>query len=141
MAAAYGVEYRWPLWDVRLVQQYLSTPSIEKVGPKGIGCYLHRRAISSLVPKAVAWKLSNDMGYSAAIQKKQTHNLPLMVKRAKALEADLHTDLIALVDRNRLRAQIKEASSGEKNFESAFFFMRSVSALHQLDRLLKGHTA
>ena len=33
MAESYGVDYRWPLWDVRLVQQYLSTPSIEKVGP------------------------------------------------------------------------------------------------------------
>jgi len=40
MAAAYGVDYRWPLWDARLVQQYLSTPGIEKVGPKGIGRYL-----------------------------------------------------------------------------------------------------
>ncbi len=64
MAAAYGVDYCWPLWDVRLVQQYLSTPSIEKVGPKGMGRYLHRRAIDGVVPKRVAWKPSKDMGYA-----------------------------------------------------------------------------
>ena len=56
MAASHGIDYRWPLWDVRMVQQYLSTPSIENVGPKGIGRYLHRRAIDAVVPKRVAWK-------------------------------------------------------------------------------------
>ncbi|NRD90386.1 hypothetical protein C8024_14330 [Sphingopyxis sp. BSNA05] len=50
MAASYGIDYRWPLWDKRLVQQYLSTPIIERAGPGGIGRYLHRRAITGTVP-------------------------------------------------------------------------------------------
>jgi asparagine synthase (glutamine-hydrolysing) len=61
-AAAWGIDYRWPLWDVRLVQQYLSTPAIEKFGPGGMGRYLHRRAIHGVVPAKVAWKPSKDMG-------------------------------------------------------------------------------
>lgn len=72
MAASYGVDYRWPLLDVRLVQQYLSTPSLEKRGPKGIGRYIHRRAISNLVPHHVSWKLNKDMGYGALSNKRQT---------------------------------------------------------------------
>ena len=108
MAAHYGVDYRWPLWDVRLVQQYLSTPSIEKVGPKGVGRYLHCRAIEHLVPKQIAWKPSKDMGYGAANQESQTRLLPLMANRAEALEADLHLDLSALVDRAKLRDQIRQ---------------------------------
>ncbi len=139
MAAAYGVEYRWPLWDVRLVQQYLSTPSIEKVGPKGIGRYLHRRAISDLVPKAVAWKPSKDMGYGAAIQDTQTRNIPLMAKQARALLKDLHSDLTGLIDCDKLQQQIDQAGSGQATLEFAFSFMQSVSALHQLDRWVKSH--
>lgn len=41
MAAAHG--------DVRLVQPYLSTPSIEKVGPRDLGRYVLRRAIDGKV--------------------------------------------------------------------------------------------
>ncbi len=139
MAAAYGVEYRWPLWDVRLVQQYLSTPSIEKVGPKGIGRYLHRRAISDLVPKAVAWKPSKDMGYGAAIQNMQTRNVPMMANRARKLLTNLHSDLSDLVDCDKLKQQIDQADSGQATIEFAFSFTRSVDALHQLDRWLKSH--
>ena len=139
MAAAYGVEYHWPLWDVRLVQQYLSTPSIEKVGPKGMGRYLHRRAINDMVPKAVAWKPSKDMGYAATLRNMQTRNLPIIAERARALEADLHSDLHAIIDRDKLKAQIKQAVSGQTQLEFAFTFMRSISALHQLDRWLKSH--
>lgn len=71
MANSFGIDYRWPLWDVRLVQQYLSTPTIEKIGPKGIGRYLHRRAITGTVPHKVAWKPSKDMGYGAQHVKRQ----------------------------------------------------------------------
>ena len=55
VAATYGVEYEWPLLDARLVQQYLSTPSIEKADRMGAR-YLHRRAVEGVVPAKVAWK-------------------------------------------------------------------------------------
>ena len=139
MAAHYGVDYRWPLWDVRLVQQYLSTPSIEKVGPKGIGRYLHRRAIDHIVPRQVAWKPSKDMGYGAAQQDRQERVLPLMAKRAEALEADLHPDLKDMVDTAKLRQQIAAVKTGKVDQAFAISFMRSVGALHQLDRWLKSH--
>ncbi len=141
MAAHYGVDYRWPLWDTRLVQQYLATPSIEKVGPKGIGRYLHRRAIDHIVPQQVAWKPSKDMGYGAAQQDRQTRVLPLLAAWAEALEADLHADLKDMVDTAKLRQQIAAVKSGKADQAFAFSFMRSVGALHQLDRWLKSHNA
>ncbi len=61
VAAAYGVDYRWPLLDRRLVQQYLSTPTVWKYA-EGQGRYLHRRAISGIIPDKVAWKAGKDMG-------------------------------------------------------------------------------
>ena len=67
VAASYGVDYRCLLWNVRLIQQYLSTPSIEKVGPDGIGRYLHQRAINGTVPHQVAWMPSKDMGCAVSL--------------------------------------------------------------------------
>ncbi len=63
VAAAYGVDYRWPLLDRRLLQQYLSTPTVWKYA-EGLGRYLHRRAISGIVPDKVVWKAGKDMGTS-----------------------------------------------------------------------------
>lgn len=60
VAASYGVDYRWALLDRRLIQQYLSTPSVWKYG-EGTGRYLHRRAISGIVPDKVAWKPGKSM--------------------------------------------------------------------------------
>lgn len=61
MAAARGIEYRWPLLDVRLVQLFLSIPAEQKIG-KGMTRLLHRRAIDGVVPAKVTWKQGKDMG-------------------------------------------------------------------------------
>lgn len=138
MAAAYGVEYRWPLLDVRLIQQYLSTPAIEKVGPQGKDRYLHRRAIEGVVPHRVAWKPSKDMGYSRMLEELNSAALIPLAQRARALEADMEAELRELVDVHRLRQQIKLALDGERKRPFAFSFRRSVAALSWLDAWLKG---
>ncbi|RYG84345.1 MAG: hypothetical protein EON59_13430, partial [Alphaproteobacteria bacterium] len=49
MAASYRIDYRWPLLDRALIEQYLSTPSVEK-RQRDFGRYLHRRACAGDVP-------------------------------------------------------------------------------------------
>ena len=138
MAASYGVDYRWPLWDVRLVQQYLSTPSLEKLGPQGMGRYLHRRAIQGVVPQRVAWKPSKDMGYGA-LRERQAEGLPRLAQTAKDLEADLHPSLEKLVDRPKWRGQIQTVLEGNDLGEGfSFGFRRGLYALQALDTWLKG---
>ncbi|WP_354700532.1 hypothetical protein DSM112329_00811 [Paraconexibacter sp. AEG42_29] len=61
VAGTWGIEYQWPLWDSRLVQQYLSTPSIEKYGP-GSGRDLHRRAVRGTVPDVIVDRCDKGMG-------------------------------------------------------------------------------
>jgi asparagine synthase (glutamine-hydrolysing) len=61
MAAARKIEYRWPLLDVRLVKLFLSIPAKENYF-RGMGRYLHRRAIDGVVPDLVTWKQSKNMG-------------------------------------------------------------------------------
>ncbi|MEQ9567362.1 MAG: asparagine synthase-related protein, partial [Pseudomonadales bacterium] len=48
MAARYGIEYRWPMLDIRLVEFFLAVPAEQKLGKGGVGRYLHRRAIADL---------------------------------------------------------------------------------------------
>ena len=55
VAAKYGVEYRWPLLDIRLINLFLSFPSEQKLGPGAIGRYLHRKVISPLLHPHIAW--------------------------------------------------------------------------------------
>lgn len=60
-AATYGIDYRWPLLDRRLIAQYFATPSIEKRA-RDMGRYLHRRAVQGRVPDRIVWQKTKDMG-------------------------------------------------------------------------------
>ena len=141
VAASYGVDYRWPLLDVRLVQQYLSTPSVEKMGPKGIGRYLHRRAVAGVVPPRVAWKPSKDMGYARRRRETGDAGMAQVADHARQLEAQLHPGLDDLIDRPKLREQIGRAAHSRGDDEFAFSFQRSFGALRWLDRWLKDEPA
>jgi asparagine synthase (glutamine-hydrolysing) len=59
--ATYGVEYRYPMFDRTLLQQFFATPSIEK-RRKDMGRYLHRRAMNGRVPERILWQRSKYMG-------------------------------------------------------------------------------
>ncbi len=52
IAAASGIEYRWPLLDHKLLKCYFAVPSSEKYYG-GISRFLHRRAIRGVAPDMV----------------------------------------------------------------------------------------
>lgn len=56
MGAAYGLEYRWPLLDVRVLAFFLAVPAEETVGPGGMDRYFHRQASAGVAPDLVVWK-------------------------------------------------------------------------------------
>ncbi|QUL37817.1 asparagine synthase-related protein [Erythrobacter sp. JK5] len=60
-AASYGMDYRFPLLDRRLIQQFFATPSIEK-RRRDMGRYLHRRAVAGRIPDRIAWQVGKSMG-------------------------------------------------------------------------------
>jgi asparagine synthase (glutamine-hydrolysing) len=140
LAGSYGVEYRWPLWDARLVQQYLSTPSLEKAGPKGMGRYLHRRAIQDVVPGRIAWKPSKDMGYAALHDGIRAARLISAADRMQQLDAELNAGVGALLDRSKLRRQIHDALQGHGDHDFLFMFEATVNAIRWLDTWLKSDT-
>jgi asparagine synthase (glutamine-hydrolysing) len=112
MAAGRGIEYRWPLLDVRLVRLFLSIPSGENYH-HGIGRYLHRRAVDEVLPKTVSWKESKNMGaqmdfYSSTAD--HSRQSPV---------SGLHPELAAYIDMDKLKRScedgIHHSASGMKD--------------------------
>ena len=139
IAASFGVEYSWPLLDVRLVQQYLSTPSIEKFGPQGMGRYLHRCAINRIVSSRIAWKPTKDMGSDRlARERNSTAGLQSVIKQAQRQAAHLHPALEELIDIKKLCGQIERVTRGEVDQWIANTFRKNVEALRLLNHWLHG---
>jgi asparagine synthase (glutamine-hydrolysing) len=104
MAAGRKIEYRWPLLDIRLVRLFLSIPSEENYF-RGMGRYLHRRAIDGIVPKMVTWKQSKDMGAVIGTDQTETKNL------TQYSLSDLHPAMAEYVDKEKLKQQIEQIPS------------------------------
>jgi asparagine synthase (glutamine-hydrolysing) len=64
-AASFSIDYVWPMLDTRLVQQWLSTPAIWKIGDGGLPRYLHRRAIAGVSTERVTWSPDKSPGVYA----------------------------------------------------------------------------
>lgn len=135
MAAARGVEYRWPLLDHHLIQHFLSTPVTEKYYC-GIGRYLHKRAVDDIMPQMVTWKPSKYMGEPST-----SGRFKKMVAAAGRIDVgDLHPMLKELVDTDKLAAQQKEMlanQEGKIGDPRLFQQQRNMSNLHWLDIWLK----
>lgn len=130
MAASYGIEYRWPLLDPRLIQCFLSIPSSEKY-KKGMGRYLHRKAVSGIVPDNITWKASKYMG------ERVTSN-----KNTLLLNSDLHSDLLPLLNVPKLKKQASHLNKHgihPQNLSARLQLKKNIANINQLDNWLKYH--
>ena len=60
-AATFGIEFRYPMLDRQLIQQFFATPSIEKRS-RDMGRYLHRRAMVGRIPEQIVSQKTKFMG-------------------------------------------------------------------------------
>jgi asparagine synthase (glutamine-hydrolysing) len=90
--------------DIRLVRLFLAIPSEENFY-RGIGRYLHRRAIDRIVPKIVAWKEGKNMGMR--IKQDQSKNNHLL----RFSLSDLHPVMARYIDIKRFGQQIEQLPS------------------------------
>lgn len=98
MAASYGIDYRWPMLDRRLIARYLATPSIEK-RHRQWGRYLHRRACVGTVPDKILWKETKVLG-----------GIPHLGRDRRTIPIDLDAlpaPLGDIVDRSAVTGQIR----------------------------------
>lgn len=140
VAASYGIEYSWPLLDVRLIQQWLATPTVEKVSAE-MGRYLHRRALRGVVPDAVRLRARKSMGppLSAAALPGQS-----AIPDANAtwdwlgeLRDGLHPRIAPMVDRDRLARCIDDVETSPERNPATILHIRSLRCLHTLDFWLR----
>ncbi|AJI57619.1 asparagine synthase-related protein [Francisella philomiragia] len=129
VAAAYGIDYFWPLLDYRLIQFFLSVPNTLKIG-KGFGRYLHRKSVEKVVPSKIIWKKSKYMGEPFSRKINVDHKL--------VLDQDLHPQLQQLIDIKKLSEQVdkfKELKKG--NYEKEITLMRNVVDVNSVNEWLK----
>lgn len=132
MAATYGIDYRWPLLDVRLIQSFLSIPTSEKYH-RGIGRYLHKRAIANVVPKNIVAQNSKYMGKYIA------QSIPKQI----TLNQDLHPALDMIVNMPKLLTQEKRLQECMKKDPAALhdaqliLVRQNINRVNALDAWLK----
>ncbi len=138
VAALRGLEYHWPLLDVELIQQYLSTPAIEKGGPRGMGRYLHRRAMDPRIPARITWRVKKDTGQAANLARLGREAEPEGGDRGRRLEATLHPRLAEIVSREALRDYATCALAGGLPALDALMFRRFTRSLEHVNLWLTG---
>lgn len=134
MASAYGVEYVWPLLDARLLQQWLSTPSVWKVGPHGTTRYLHRRAVEPAGPPEMVWIRSKDMGNASATAYWDSHdNRPLFERMRALADGPPPGGLDEIVDWRRLSSLAETGLREERRgWRHAYVLEMAVANLEML---------
>jgi asparagine synthase (glutamine-hydrolysing) len=114
------------------VQQWLSTPSIEKAN-REYGRYLHRRAIDRVVAPKVAWKPTTAMGQP---RERVVGVENAVIDDARQQRAELHPIVDEVIDTSRLETQIAAAARGALDDDAQFQFRRNVMHLSWLNRWL-----
>lgn len=134
MALSHRIEYRWPLYDRHLMQQYLQTPAIEK-RHKAIGRYLHRRAIAGTIPDKIAWQLTKNTGHTVtkAFSQQKPHTI----------DGDsLPHNIAVLLDFDRLGklyADVANAKEADMLTERFLIGRRTIWTADALSRWLRHH--
>ncbi|APC91705.1 asparagine synthase [Francisella opportunistica] len=129
MAATYGIDYFWPLLDVRLIQSFLSMPNTLKFH-NGYGRYLHRKAVEKIVPKKIIWKKSKYMG--------EPFSSKTSIKSKLELDTNLHPQLSELIEIDKLKTQISNynvSTQTDKNI--SIVINKNIAAINNINRWLK----
>ena len=130
-AAMFGVEYRWPLLDVDLIQQYLDTPSIEKSSP-GSNRFLHRRAVADVLPAPVIRNPTKDMGGPRSGSDDGAAASAHHIALVRRMLQDPPPALTEVLDIARARSQLLDAERGVQAAAAAYQFTLNSSLLTSL---------
>jgi len=124
MAAGHGLDYRWPLLEVRLIAFFLVAPTREKLGAGGVSRHLHRRAVADLLPDFVVRK-GKSMGRPVRLPERWQRNGGVRELDAPALRhEDLNDRLRGLVDRDRFGCVMAEAAAWDAPLRAGSAWLR-----------------
>jgi asparagine synthase (glutamine-hydrolysing) len=114
------------------VRLFLSFPPEEHFY-RGMGRYLHRRAIQDVVPDLVTWKKTKDMGAISRSDHGTVENFTTVAPEA------LHPRLIDLLDLERLKRRLaaRPEAAGNNGCHLHLEIQRDFQAVRNLDIWLK----
>jgi asparagine synthase (glutamine-hydrolysing) len=130
---AYGVQYRWPMLDEELIQNYLDTPSIEKYGPNGTTRYLHKRAMAGIVPDSINWRPNKVLGPHLYNEEMRQLGLTLLIKETQETLDNLHPDLMNFIQPVRIQELLNEFSQTRPNYEKIGSYTEAFCSLVSLN--------
>ncbi|MEL6530536.1 MAG: asparagine synthase-related protein, partial [Pseudomonadota bacterium] len=108
-ASTYGIEYRYPMLDRALIQQYLATPSIQK-RHRGTGRLLHRQAMNGRIPDSICWQKTKSMGNFIG-------GTPAIAKLPVQSFEDLPGQLRTIIDQEAFEGRLQFASRAGSEFD------------------------
>ncbi|MFA6716549.1 MAG: asparagine synthase-related protein [Victivallaceae bacterium] len=127
MAYAYGIDYAWPLLDVKLIEFFLSVPTEFKYS-REMGRYFHRKAVENFVPEGVNWKQGKDMG--EPFIDKTLRDIP-------EVDKDLHENIFDIADINKIKSDVEKLNSQQrKDAQLAMPARKTVMAVNTLNKWL-----
>lgn len=135
VATKYGLEYSWPLLDIRLIQFFLSVPNNQKRGRRqkaGIGRYLHRQALEGELPKNILWK-QKSMGQPISNRSHQVLKQFLNEQKQVINYPDLNPELQKVLSESEFKNLSEKATSTRKNWYPSASKLQRV---YQLNRWL-----
>ncbi len=129
-AASQGIEYRWPLLDVRLIRFFLSVPSEYKLS-NGIPRYLHRKAIQGLVPEHIIWK-GKSMGGTIVCKNHQLKSIEMEAFYDQHVIPfkKLHQELQSIIDREKWESTIDQLNQAFNSNHEADAIQQLLSILN-----------
>lgn len=133
MAASFGVDYRWPLMDKRLIELYLSIPQRESYR-NGLGRKLYREAIKEYVPESVYQNPGKNMG-GAIVTPQQFY-----IKEQHIPLDDLHDLLKEILDVESYKKQIRNLQENEDDVQSHYFYARNIRKVVHLQKWIQKYS-
>ncbi len=136
-AASCGLEYRWPLLDVRLIEFFLSVPAEFKL-KNALPRYLHRKAIQGLVPEHLIWK-DKDMGGPLMSQNDvlRSTEFNAQFNSAAMTFENLHPEVQSVIDKQKwltLKMRLKDNISEDERqiiMQKMMFIMLPILSLSE----------
>ncbi|HBM16193.1 MAG TPA: asparagine synthetase B family protein [Lentisphaeria bacterium] len=133
LAESYGIDYHWPLLDVRMIQFFLSIPSSMKYH-RGTGRYFHRKAVDDFLPKGLNWKPNKYMGENVRenVREDFRENEANIIFNTSGL----HDSLNQIVDTRKLD-KLNSLRDSRNNKEINYSYSMNVCSVSAINHWLK----
>lgn len=130
IAAQYGIEYRWPLLDKRLIELYLSLPQPLNL-KAGLERFVYRAAVKPYIHRQLYGNKGKKMGRPVIADK------DFYIREPAVQFYQLHKILQNIINRDKYIKQVQLFEDGGADEQSNYLYARNIVKIKQLDVFFK----